>query len=158
MQGLYDLTQKLAALFGGACSSSRRCSAAPRASSSASATTTCSAPASTTTSSSARSSASSIRARNKARQGKAGPRDRLWINVNADEEFDRIRTVERVRGNAEAHRKHRRTRSRATRPGCAQFLDDLGLRWEPQRAARSRAARSIARACARSSPAAIRGS
>jgi hypothetical protein len=62
-----------------------------------------------------------------------GAPEKLWINVSPDEEFDRIRTVEKVRGNPEAHRtlvhevERHATRLRA-------YLDDLGLRWEPQRA------------------------
>ncbi|HET9989721.1 MAG TPA: vWA domain-containing protein, partial [Kofleriaceae bacterium] len=72
--------------------------------------------------------------RNKASaKGKKGVPERLWINVAPDEEFERIRTVEKVRGNPEAHRKlvHEVERH-ATR--LRAFLDDLGLRWEPQRA------------------------
>jgi len=65
--------------------------------------------------------------------GKKGVPERLWINVAPDEEFDRIRTVEKVRGNPDAHRKLvHEVQRHATR--LRSFLDDLGLRWEPQRA------------------------
>jgi hypothetical protein len=71
--------------------------------------------------------------RNKSAKGKKGMPEKLWINVAPEEEFDRIRTVEKVRGNPEAHRKLVHDVQRhATR--LRQFLDDLGLRWEPQRA------------------------
>ena len=62
-----------------------------------------------------------------------GPIDRLQINVNPDTQFNRITHIERVRGDAELHRKlatdvqRHSTRLRA-------YLDDLGLRWLPMRA------------------------
>ena len=57
------------------------------------------------------------------------PRDRLQINVSPDEEFDRITNVEKVRGSAQEHNliaaevNRHSVRLRA-------HLDDLGLRWE----------------------------
>ncbi|MBL0217570.1 MAG: hypothetical protein IPQ07_27315 [Myxococcales bacterium] len=66
-------------------------------------------------------------------KGSSGPRDRLQINVSPDEEFDKIGTVTRVRGDQALHRLlatevHRHSvRLRA-------HLDDLGLRWEPAKA------------------------
>ena len=68
----------------------------------------------------------------KARPTGDGP-VRPWINVNPSEDFARIATVERVRGDRDEHRNvatevHRHSaRLRA-------MLDDLGLRWNPQRA------------------------
>ena len=65
--------------------------------------------------------------------GQHGKVDRLQINVNPSDEFDRITRVIRVNGNAELHKKlahdvqRHSTRLRA-------HLDDLGLRWEPVRA------------------------
>ncbi len=70
--------------------------------------------------------------RSKRGPGNTGP-ERLQLNVNPDTKFDRITRVVRVRGDAEVHRKlavdvqRHSTRLRA-------FLDELGLRWEPQRA------------------------
>jgi hypothetical protein len=62
-----------------------------------------------------------------------GARDRLAINVNEDTEFDKIHTIERVQGSGEVHRQHALAVSRhAAR--LRSFLDELGLRWEPQRA------------------------
>jgi hypothetical protein len=58
---------------------------------------------------------------------------RLQLNVNPDLRFERITRIVRVRGDAEVHRKlaadvqRHSTRLRA-------FLDELGLRWLPQRA------------------------
>jgi hypothetical protein len=64
---------------------------------------------------------------------KAGPRDRLCINVNEASEFDRIHKVERVHGDAAAHKTHALAVSRhAAR--LRSFLDELGLRWVPDRA------------------------
>ncbi len=66
-------------------------------------------------------------------RGGSGLRDRLAINVSPDEEFEKIRTVTRVRGDQALHRLlatevHRHSvRLRA-------HLDDLGLRWEPAKA------------------------
>jgi hypothetical protein len=66
-------------------------------------------------------------------RGPSGPRDRLQINVSPDEEFDRITNVEKVRGNAAEHAKlvaevnRHSIRLRA-------HLDDLGLRFEPAKA------------------------
>jgi hypothetical protein len=63
----------------------------------------------------------------------SGKPDRLQLNVNPDNKFDRITRVVRVQGDPEVHRKlavevtRHATRLRA-------FLDELGLRWEPQRA------------------------
>ena len=65
----------------------------------------------------------------KGRRAASGPRDRLQINVSPDEEFDRITNVEKVRGSAQEHRilaaevNRHSVRLRA-------HLDDLGLRWE----------------------------
>jgi hypothetical protein len=68
----------------------------------------------------------------KSRKGKPGPRDRLAINVSEDTEFDRIHKVERVQGDGEEHRRHALAVSRhAAR--LRSFLDELGLRWEAQR-------------------------
>ena len=68
-----------------------------------------------------------------AKSGTKGTPEKLWINVAPEEEFDRIRTVEKVRGNPDAHRRLvHEVQRHATR--LRAFLDDLGLRWEPQRA------------------------
>ncbi len=65
--------------------------------------------------------------------GPLGPRDRLQINVNPDEHFERIHTVQRVRGEPATHDRIANTIARhATR--LRHQLDDLGLRWEPARA------------------------
>ena len=71
------------------------------------------------------------------RQGRSkktpGSRDRLQINVSPDENFDRITHVVRVTGDDAAHRKLAAEVARhATR--LRSFLDELGLRWEPQHA------------------------
>jgi|GEM_PF-2442543 len=64
---------------------------------------------------------------------KLGDLDRLQINVNPDEDFERITNVRKVKGSPEEHRKlvsevHRHSvRLRA-------HLDDLGLRWLPVKA------------------------
>lgn len=62
-----------------------------------------------------------------------GPRDRLQINVNPDEAFDPITTVQRVQGDAA---EHRRLATEVNRHAIRlrAHLDDLGLRWEPQKA------------------------
>lgn len=62
-----------------------------------------------------------------------GPRDRLQINVNPDEDFDKITTVQRVRGEPV---EHRRLAAEVNRHAIRlrAHLDDLGLRWEPQKA------------------------
>ena len=71
--------------------------------------------------------------RNRTPKPEKGTPSKLWINVAPDEDFDRITTVERVRGNPEAHRKLVAEVDRhASR--LRMYLDDLGLRWEPQRA------------------------
>ncbi len=71
--------------------------------------------------------------RNKALTSAAGPANRLWLNVAPDQVFDRITNIERVRGNPEAHKKlaHEVDRHAIRLRG---YLDALGLRWEPQRA------------------------
>ncbi|MFN0252633.1 MAG: hypothetical protein ACKV2T_37500 [Kofleriaceae bacterium] len=64
---------------------------------------------------------------------KPGDMDRLQINVNPDEEFDRITNVRKVKGSPDEHRKlvtevnRHSVRLRA-------HLDDLGLRWLPIKA------------------------
>ncbi|MCB9562928.1 MAG: VWA domain-containing protein [Kofleriaceae bacterium] len=64
------------------------------------------------------------------RDGPAGRVERLCINVNPDEAFDKIGRVERIRSDAAAHRalavdvRRHADRLRA-------YLDQLGLRWEP---------------------------
>src|SRR5262249_36976296 len=68
------------------------------------------------------------------REGRAGgPGDgppALTINVNPSEKFDRIHTVERIRGNPDAHRALATAVNRhAIR--LRAMLDDLGLRWLP---------------------------
>jgi hypothetical protein len=70
--------------------------------------------------------------RNKSHSGTVGPRDRLCINVNPDEEFDKITHVVRVRSDPAAHRNAAREVARHAHRLRA-FLDDLGLRWDPQR-------------------------
>jgi hypothetical protein len=71
------------------------------------------------------------------RRSKRGPAtggpERLQINVNPDTKFDRITRIVRVSGDAEIHRKLAADVQRhSTR--LRTFLDELGLRWEPQRA------------------------
>lgn len=64
---------------------------------------------------------------------KLGDIDRLQINVNPDEDFDRITNVRKVKGSPDEHRKlvaevnRHSVRLRA-------HLDDLGLRWLPVKA------------------------
>ena len=64
---------------------------------------------------------------------KPGDIDRLQINVNPDEDFERITNVRKVKGSPEEHRKlvtevnRHSVRLRA-------HLDDLGLRWLPVKA------------------------
>jgi len=61
--------------------------------------------------------------------GPTGKLDRLQINVNPDEHFEKINHVERVRGSAEAHNRIATTIARhSTR--LRSHLDELGLRWE----------------------------
>jgi hypothetical protein len=68
-----------------------------------------------------------------ARRDRPSRGERLCINVNAATEFERIHKVERVFGNGEAHRAHALAVSRhAAR--LRSFLDELGLRWEAERA------------------------
>ena len=62
-----------------------------------------------------------------------GGRDRLCINVNPNEDFDRITHVERVTGDPVAHRTTANEVARHAHRLRA-FLDDLGLRWQPQHA------------------------
>jgi hypothetical protein len=69
------------------------------------------------------------------RRNKSGPpggRDRLCVNVNPDEDFDRITHVQRVSGDPKAHREASLAVARHAHRLRA-FLDDLGLRWTPQR-------------------------
>ncbi|MBV8758569.1 MAG: hypothetical protein JO257_14885, partial [Deltaproteobacteria bacterium] len=67
------------------------------------------------------------------KDGKPGPRDRLAINVNESTSFDRIHKIERVHGDAAAHKAHALAVARhASR--LRSFLDELGLRWLPARA------------------------
>jgi hypothetical protein len=70
------------------------------------------------------------------RRSKRGPKkpiERLQINVNPDEHFDKISRVVRVRGAEEDHRAvaHQVARHSAR---LRTYLDELGLRWEPMRA------------------------
>nr|MDQ3368889.1 hypothetical protein [Myxococcota bacterium] len=62
-----------------------------------------------------------------------GKADRLQINVNPDEEFERITTVHKVRGDVEQHGRLARQVSRHSLRLRA-LLEDLGLRYEPARA------------------------
>jgi hypothetical protein len=60
-------------------------------------------------------------------------RDRLQINVNPDEDFRKIAHIERVRGNVEDHRSAATDVARhAAR--LRAHLDELGLRWLPAHA------------------------
>src|SRR5262249_42418694 len=61
------------------------------------------------------------------------PANRLWINVNPDEEFDRITNIRRIRGNQELHAKIATQVSRHS-SRLRNLLDDLGLRWLPMKA------------------------
>jgi hypothetical protein len=62
-----------------------------------------------------------------------GTADRLQLNVNPDTRFEHITRIVRIRGDAEVHRKLAVDVSRhATR--LRAYLDEIGLRWEPQRA------------------------
>jgi hypothetical protein len=62
-----------------------------------------------------------------------GPRDRLQLNVNPDEDFRKISHVERITGSVEDHRAVTAEVARhAAR--LRMHLDDLGLRWLPVRA------------------------
>ena len=67
------------------------------------------------------------------KSGAPGGRDRLCINVNEAEGFDRITHVQRVQGDPAAHRT---TANQVARHAhrLRAFLDDLGLRWQPQHA------------------------
>jgi hypothetical protein len=66
------------------------------------------------------------------KHGTPSPRDRLCINVNPEERFDKISRIERVRGDRAAHQAVAGEVTRhATR--LRALLDDLGLRWEPSR-------------------------
>ena len=70
------------------------------------------------------------------RTRKATPGDgpaRPWLNVNPRDDFPRIATVERVRGDHDEHRKVA-TDVRRHAARLRSLLDDLGLRWLPQRA------------------------
>lgn len=61
--------------------------------------------------------------------GGAGKLDRLQINVNPDEHFEKINVVQRVRGDGESyHRIATAVARHATR--LRAHLDELGLRWE----------------------------
>ncbi|HUJ62801.1 MAG TPA: vWA domain-containing protein, partial [Kofleriaceae bacterium] len=69
----------------------------------------------------------------RARSGARSGPPRLQINVSPDEAFDRISTIERVRGDRHAHRELAAEVARhAAR--LRGHLDDLGLRLEPARA------------------------
>ncbi|HWO21983.1 MAG TPA: hypothetical protein VNO30_24645 [Kofleriaceae bacterium] len=65
--------------------------------------------------------------------GRTGPRDRLCINVGPDEEFDRIASVVRVRGDRAEHARIAAEVARHSQRLRA-LLDDLGLRREPVKA------------------------
>ena len=64
---------------------------------------------------------------------KSGPRDRLQINVSPDEEFDNIRTITRVDGDPVEHKRLAHETNRHS-VRLRSHLDDLGLRWEPAKA------------------------
>jgi hypothetical protein len=69
----------------------------------------------------------------RSKHGAPGTPQRLQLNVNPDTTFDKITRIIKVRGDTEVHRKlavdvqRHATRLRA-------FLDELGLRWIPQHA------------------------
>nr|MBA3500965.1 hypothetical protein [Deltaproteobacteria bacterium] len=67
------------------------------------------------------------------KQGKAGgptgKLDRLQLNVNPDEHFEKIHAVHRVRGVPETHNRIATTIARHS-ARLRSHLDDLGLRWE----------------------------
>lgn len=63
----------------------------------------------------------------------AGPRDRLQINVSPDQEFDKIRTVTKVTGDPAEH-KRLATETHRHSVRLRSHLDELGLRWEPAKA------------------------
>jgi hypothetical protein len=65
--------------------------------------------------------------------GKLGARDRLAINVNPDERFDKINRVVKIDGNEEKHKQLAHDVARHSNR-LRTFLDELGLRWEPARA------------------------
>jgi hypothetical protein len=65
--------------------------------------------------------------------GRTGPVDRLCINVGPDEEFERITSVVRVRGDRNEHAQIAAEISRHSQRLRA-LLDDLGLRREPVKA------------------------
>lgn len=67
------------------------------------------------------------------KSGAPGGRDRLCINVNEAEDFDRITHVQRIQGDPAAHRTTANLVARHAHRLRA-FLDDLGLRWQPQHA------------------------
>jgi hypothetical protein len=67
----------------------------------------------------------------RAPQGDGPPR--LQLNVNPDLRFDRITRIVRVRGDVEVHRKLAADVQRHS-SRLRAFLDELGLRWLPQRA------------------------
>ncbi|HEX4455509.1 MAG TPA: hypothetical protein VH143_31835 [Kofleriaceae bacterium] len=71
------------------------------------------------------------RSRKSAPRGDGPPRP--WVNVNPSEEFDRISTIERVRADKAAHAAVVLDVSRHS-ARLRGMLDDLGLRWQPQRA------------------------
>ena len=61
--------------------------------------------------------------------GPAGKLDRLQLNVNPDEHFEKIHAIERVRGNADMHNRIATTIARHS-ARLRSHLDELGLRWE----------------------------
>jgi len=67
------------------------------------------------------------------KSGSSGPIDRLCINVNPDEDFDKITHVQRVHGDPRLHRELALQVGRHAHRLRA-FLDDLGLRWDPHHA------------------------
>lgn len=64
---------------------------------------------------------------------KPGDLDRLQLNVNPDEDFDKITNVRKVKGSPEAHRKLATEVNRHS-VRLRSHLDDLGLRWLPVKA------------------------
>ena len=133
MRGLYELTKRLAAMFGGATSIARVFGGAEGLELGEKERELDVHGAGIDDAILQREVERILDPRRSAKKGPLGPRDRLQINVNPDEEFEPIRTVTRVRGDQAAHRllaaevNRHSVRLRA-------HLDELGLRWEPAKA------------------------
>ncbi|HEY5924973.1 MAG TPA: hypothetical protein VIV11_25000, partial [Kofleriaceae bacterium] len=69
----------------------------------------------------------------RSKRGPPGTAERLQLNVNPDNRFDRITRIVRVRGDVEVHRKLAADVQRHS-SRLRAHLDELGLRWLPQRA------------------------